>query len=107
MTLEKFKLPGDTLTATTAAEHTIPTPTIPKGRAITFKNYRLPEAQQQETKRQVTQMLEDDVITPSSSGWNFPLLVVPKKLDASGKRKWRICKLNEVTVTHYLIFKKY
>jgi hypothetical protein len=31
-----------------------------------------------------------------------PLLVVPKKLDASGKRKWRICidfrKLNEITV---------
>jgi hypothetical protein len=37
-----FKLPGDSLTATTAAEHTIPTPTIPKGRAITLRNYRLP-----------------------------------------------------------------
>jgi hypothetical protein len=97
-----FKLPGDSLTATTAAEHTIPTPTIPKGRAITLKNYRLPEAQQQEIKRQVDQMLEDDIITPSNSGWNFPLLVVPKKLDASGKRKWRICidfrRLNEITI---------
>ena len=97
-----FKLPGDSLTATTATEHTIPTPTIPKGRAITLKNYRLPEAQQQEIKRQVTQMLEEDIIAPSSSGWNFPLLVVPKKLDASGKRKWRICvdfrKLNEITI---------
>jgi hypothetical protein len=58
----------------------------------------LPEAQQQEIKRQVTHILEDDVITPSSSGWNFPLLVVPKKLDASGKRRWRICKLNEVMI---------
>ncbi|PNF38366.1 hypothetical protein B7P43_G08976, partial [Cryptotermes secundus] len=97
-----FKLPGDSLTATSAAEHTIPTPSIPKGRAITLKNYRLPEAQQQEIKRQVNQMLEDDIITPSNSGWNFPLLVVPKQLDASGKRKWRICvdfrKLNELTV---------
>ncbi|PNF18384.1 hypothetical protein B7P43_G12483 [Cryptotermes secundus] len=97
-----FKLPGDSLTATSAAEHTIPTPTIPKGKAITLRNYRLPEAQQQEIKRQVTQMLEEDIVTPSNSGWNFPLLVVPKKLDASGKRKWRICvdfrKLNEVTV---------
>jgi hypothetical protein len=54
-----FKLPGDSLTATTATEHTIQTPTIPKGRAITLKNYRLPEAQQQEI-RQVTQMLKDD-----------------------------------------------
>jgi hypothetical protein len=42
-----FKLPGDPLTATTAAEHTVPTPTIPKRRTITLKNHRLPEAQQQ------------------------------------------------------------
>jgi hypothetical protein len=97
-----FKLPGDSLTATTATEHTIPTPTIPKGRAITLKNYRLPEAHRQEVENQVTQMLKEDIITPSNSGWNFPLLVVPKKTDASGKRKWRICidfrKLNEITV---------
>jgi hypothetical protein len=33
-----FKLPGGSLTATTAAEHTIPTPNIPKGRALTLKN---------------------------------------------------------------------
>jgi hypothetical protein len=61
----------------------------------------LPEAQQ-EIAKQVTQMLEDDIITPSKSRWNFPLLVVPKKMDASGKRKWRICvdfrKLNENTI---------
>jgi hypothetical protein len=63
-----FKLPGDSLTATTAAEHTIPTPTIPQGRAITLKNYRLPIAQQEEIKRQVTQMLKDEVITHSNSG---------------------------------------
>jgi hypothetical protein len=100
--IDVFKLPGYSLTTTTAAEHAIPTPTIPKGRAITLKNYRLPESQQQEIKRQVAQMLEDDIITPSNSGWNFPLLVVPKKIDSSGKRKWRICidfrKLNEITV---------
>jgi hypothetical protein len=47
-------------------------------------------------------MLADDLITLSNSGWNFRFLVLPKKLDASGKRKWRICidfmKLNEMTV---------
>ena len=47
-------------------------------------------------------MLEDGIIVQNSRPWNFPILVVTKKLDASGKRKWRICvdfrKLNEVTV---------
>ncbi|KDR23651.1 Retrovirus-related Pol polyprotein from transposon 17.6, partial [Zootermopsis nevadensis] len=66
------------------------------------KNYRLPEAHQQEIKVQVNQMLEDDIVTTSKSEWNFPLLVIPKKLDASGKRKFRICidfrKLNEITI---------
>jgi hypothetical protein len=74
----------------------------------------LPEAQQQEVAKQVTQMLEDDIITPSKSGWNFTLLVVPKKMDASGKRKWRICvdfrKLNKITigaVIRYPTFRRY
>jgi hypothetical protein len=35
-----FKLPGDSLTVTTAAEHTITTHVIPRGKAITFNNYR-------------------------------------------------------------------
>jgi hypothetical protein len=100
--VDVFKLPGDTLTATTATEHSVPTPSIPKGRAITLRNYRLPEAQKQEVKEQIEQMLNDEVIVPSKSEYNFPLIVVPKKLDASGKRKWRICidfrKLNEITI---------
>jgi hypothetical protein len=47
-------------------------------------------------------MLEDYIITHSNSGWNFPLLEVTNKTDASRERKWRICvdfrKLNEITV---------
>jgi hypothetical protein len=46
--------------------------------------------------------LKDEVITPSNSKWNFPLIVVPKKTYASGRRKRRICtdfrKVNEVAI---------
>jgi len=34
--VDVFKLPGDELTATSATEHYIPTPTIPTNRAITL-----------------------------------------------------------------------
>lgn len=46
-------------------------------------------------------MLDRRIIESSDSPYNAPVWVVPKKLDASGKRKWRIVidfrKLNEIT----------
>jgi hypothetical protein len=97
-----FKLPGDKLTATNAAMHSILTPGVSEGRAITLKNYRLAEAHKQEVNDQVEQMIRDEVIAPSKSEWNFPLVIIPKRPDSTGKRKWRICvdfrKLNEVSV---------
>ena len=100
--LDIFYLPGDKLSETKGTVHSIPTPDIPPERAIHVKSYRIPEVHHQEVNNQVEQMLEDGIIVPSSSPWNFPILVVPKKIDASGKRKWRICvdfrKLNEVTI---------
>jgi len=85
------ELPGDKLTATSAIKHYIPTQTIPANRSITLRNYRIPEHHQKEVDTQIQQMLEDKIIQSSRSPWNFPILIVPKKLDASGKRKWRIC----------------
>ena len=100
--IDVFKLPGDKLTATSAIKHHIPTPSISINRAVTLRNYRIPEQHQSEVNNQVQQILEDGIIQQSQSPWNFPILVIPKKLDASGKRKWRICvdfrKLNDVTV---------
>ena len=47
-------------------------------------------------------MLEQDIIMLSNSEWNFPLILVPKKIDASAKQKWRICvdfrQLNNITI---------
>lgn len=48
-------------------------------------------------------MLEKNIIRPSNSPWSFPICVVPKKLDASGKQKWRLVvdyrKLNDKTIS--------
>ena len=85
-----FHLPGDTLTFTTATEHTIPTQTIDPMRGINTKSYRIPEIHREEVQKQTEQMLRDGIIVPSSSPWNSPILVHPKKTDASGKKKWRI-----------------
>ena len=89
--MDVFKIPGDKLSSTSAIKHYIRTPTIPVNGAITLRNYRIPEHYQEEVDTQIQKMLRDEIIQPSQSPWNFPILVVPKKLDASGVRKWRIC----------------
>ena len=47
-------------------------------------------------------MEKDVIITKSTSPWNAPLIVIPKKVDCSGKQKFRICvdfrKLNNITI---------
>jgi hypothetical protein len=92
----------DKLTFTTVAEHAIPTPTVDPTRGINSKNYRIPEIHKEEVNRQTEQKLRDGIIAPSTSPWNLPILVVPKKADASGVKKWRTVvdfrKLNDVTI---------
>ena len=82
-----FYLPGDKLTFTTAAEHAIPTPAIDPTRGINTKPYRIPEVHREEVQKQTKEILIDGIIEPSTSPWNSPILVIPKKADASGRKK--------------------
>lgn len=97
-----FHLPGDQLTYTDTIRHQIKLIPEAEGRVICSRPYRIPEAQKEALQREIDQMLADDIIVPSTSAWNFPLLMIPKKMDASGIKKWRVVadyrKLNEITI---------
>uniref|UniRef100_A0A6V7LZN9 RNA-directed DNA polymerase n=1 Tax=Bracon brevicornis TaxID=1563983 RepID=A0A6V7LZN9_9HYME len=94
------QLPGDSPGITNHLEHAIPT--LPGKPAVNVRPHRMPHAQKEEVERQVQEMLKNGIIRPSHSQWNAPLLVVPKKLDASGKIKFRVVvdfrKLNDITI---------
>lgn len=90
---------NEKLTSTTKIKHKIQTS---HEKPIYTKTYRYPHAHKQTVKDQIEDMLENGIITHSDSPWNAPIWVVPKKPDASGKKKFRVVidyrKLNEVTV---------
>lgn len=94
-----FHLPGEKVSCTPVVKHEIRLE--PGTEPINSRPYRLPESQKQEVRRQVEE-LEGGIIAESTSPWNSPLLVVPKKADATGEKRWRLVidyrKLNERTV---------
>lgn len=46
---------------------------------VYVKNYRLPQSQKTEIKNQVQKLLDGDLIELSTSNYNSPLIIVPKK----------------------------
>lgn len=94
-----FYLEGEPLTFTNQIKHSIrTTDEIP----VYTKSYRYPYVHRQEVQDQISKMLQQGIIRPSQSAWNSPIWVVPKKVDASGKTKWRLVvdfrKLNDKTI---------
>lgn len=94
-----FHLEDNQLSFTNQIKHKIrTTDEIP----IYNKSYRYPEVHKKEVESQIQKMLAQNIIRPSISPWSSPIWVVPKKLDASGKKKWRIVidyrKLNFKTI---------
>lgn len=78
---------NETLTTTTLTEHTIRTT---DETPVYSKSYRYPEIYKAEVQNQIKKMLDNDIIQPSNSPYNSPIWIVPKKDDASGKKKFRI-----------------
>lgn len=71
-------------------------------RPIYTKSYRHPPSMQKEIQLQIQKLLDNKIIRPSISPYSAPVWIVPKKTDASGKKKFRLVidyrKLNEHTV---------
>lgn len=87
------------LTFTHAIKHTIKTSNdLP----IYSKTYRYPEIHKEEVNTQINDMLRQGIIRQSNSPYSAPIWIVPKKMDASNKAKWRMVvdyrKLNQVTI---------
>jgi hypothetical protein len=82
-----FHLPQDKLTYTNVYEQKIHLKenAIPKY----TKPYRQPYHQKEEIKDQISKWLKNDLIEPSVSEWNSPLLLVPKK-SINGEKKFRV-----------------
>ena len=73
---DRFFKEGQKLEAASTVMHRIPTiDNIP----INVKQYKFPISLKEEVERQVQEMLDSGIIKPSSSPYNSPLWIVPKK----------------------------
>lgn len=96
---DRFHLPGETLTGTDILQHEIITT---DEILINVKQYRYPPVHREEINRQNQELLETDVVEPSTSPYNSPLWIVLKKPDSQGNKRWRLIidyrKLNDKTI---------
>lgn len=84
-----FYMEGDSLTQCPLIEHSIRlyTDTAP----IHVRQYRRSKWEGEEIDRQISELLKDGIIQPSTSPYNSPVLLVKKKgTDANGKPKYRM-----------------
>jgi hypothetical protein len=57
---------------------------------VYIKNYRTPHSQKEEINKQIDNLLKNELIEPSISNYNSPIILVPKKGNEKEK-KWRLC----------------
>ncbi|XP_063627450.1 uncharacterized protein LOC134798951 [Cydia splendana] len=78
----------DKLTTTNLLEHKINLKE--NASPVYVKPYRIPHALRKELQTQIQDMLDNDIIEETTSEWSSPVLLVPKKSDKLGEKKWRL-----------------
>lgn len=78
-----FHLGGDKLSYSDIVQHEVDL--LPNAKPIFVKQYRIPEGSCEEMNRQIDEHLANGIIEPSTSEWNFPVLMVPKIPNAKGR----------------------
>lgn len=95
-----FYIEGDGLSFAKGAEHRIPTE--PNINPINVRQYKTSVGQKEIIQQKIKQMLDDDIIEPSTSLWNFPIILAPKK-SSGDQKEFRFCvdykQLNKHTET--------
>lgn len=90
---------NEKLTSTVGIKHKINTN---DNEPVYTRSYKYPHHFKKDVETQIKEMLENGIIRHSTSPYSSPIWVVPKKQDASGKRKVRVVidyrKLNDKTI---------
>lgn len=98
---ECFFIPGDTVTHTDVITHSIELK--PNSSPKFIKQYKIPQSQKAELKRQLDELEQQKIIEKcQASGWNSPIFLVPKADSNGQKTKLRLVvdfqHLNQNTV---------
>lgn len=58
---------------------------------VYIKNYRTPNSQKEEINKNIDKLIDHDIVEPSVSDYNSPILLVPKKpLPGTTEKRWRL-----------------
>ena len=93
-----FSLPGYLIPSSKLTRHKI---VLTQDKIVNNRSYKPPEYHKKKIQTQVSNMITKKVIRNSEYPYNSPLWEDPKKVDASGLKKWRVVrdfrKVNEIT----------